>query len=231
MGRWTGAMTHGDTIVAISSAVGPAARMIVRASGAAAGALLARLTELDLTPAAARRARVRCAALDLPASIYTFVGPHSATGEDVVEFHIPGNPLLARLLLDELIRLGARQADPGEFTARGYFNGRLDLAQAEGVAATIAAHSQAELRAARQLLAGELARRLRPATDAVAETLALVEAGIDFADEGVSFLSPAQVRERVREADESVAALVAESARFERLTHEPQIVLVGRPNA
>src|SRR3954463_2360152 len=112
-------MTHGDTIVAISSAVGPAARMIVRASGTAAGEFLTRLTRLELQPAAARRARVRFAAFEFPAWTYSFIGPHSATGENVVEFHIPGNPLLARLLLDELVGLGARQADAGEFTARG----------------------------------------------------------------------------------------------------------------
>src|SRR5436190_15148432 len=105
-------MTHGDTIVAISSAVGPAARIIVRASGPAAGELLRRMAALELEGAAARRARVRFGSLEFSAWIYTFVGPRSATGEDVVEFHLPGNPLLARLLLVELVRLGARQADP-----------------------------------------------------------------------------------------------------------------------
>src|SRR5436189_6719 len=83
----------------------------------------------------------------------------------------------ARMLLDEIVRRGARQAEPGEFTARAYFNGRMDLTQAEGVAATIAAHSERELRAARQLLGGELARRLGPIMDAVAGALALIEVG------------------------------------------------------
>ena len=96
------------------------------------------------------------------------------------------------MLLDALLGAGARAAEPGEFTARAYFNGRLDLAGAEGVAATIAAQSEQELAAARQLLAGELARRLRPAMDAVAETLALTEVGIDFSDEDVTFLPPAE---------------------------------------
>src|SRR5918999_1831295 len=99
-----------DTIAAISTAVGPAARMVVRLSG-----------------------------------------PRSYTGEDVAELHVPGNPLLARMLLDELVRRGARHAEPGEFTARAYFNGRMDLSEAEGVAATIAASSEQELAAARRL--------------------------------------------------------------------------------
>jgi tRNA modification GTPase len=135
------------------------------------------------------------------------------------------------MVLAEIVRLGARHAEPGEFTARAYFNGRLDLTQAEGVAATIGAHSQRELRAARQLLGGELARRLRPVMDDVAQELALIEVGIDFADEDVTFLSAEQVRERCGGATAALDALLAESARFERLSHEPRIVLVGRPNA
>ena len=80
--------------------------------------------------------------------------------------------LLARMVLDACVNHGARLAEPGEFTARAYFNGRLDLAAAEGVAATIAAQNEAELQAARQLLAGELARRLRGPMGEIAQTLA-----------------------------------------------------------
>src|SRR5207237_7772135 len=123
------------------------------------------------------------------------------TGEDLVEFHIPGNPVLARLLLDHLRRCGARDAEPGEFTARAFFNGRLGLAEAEGVAATIAAGNENELAAARQLMAGELSRRVRPVLDHVAHTLALVEAGIDFTDEDITFLACDALRSRIAEAD------------------------------
>ncbi len=163
--------------------------------------------------------------------VYLFRGPHSYTGEDVAEFHIPGNPLLARMLLDELIARGARLAEAGEFTARAYFNGRLDLSQAEGVAATIAAGNEDELRAARQLLAGELARRVKPAMELLADTLALVEVGIDFSEEDVSFLSGGEIRERLLKIDGMLEGLLRESARFERLHHVPTFVLVGRPNA
>jgi tRNA modification GTPase len=134
-------------------------------------------------------------------------------------------------LLAEIVRRGARLAEPGEFTARAYFNGRMDLTQAEGVAATIAAQSECELRAARQLLAGELARRLTPVMDDVAQGLALVEVGIDFSDEDVTFLSADQVRARCVAAIGVLEEILSESARFERLSHEPRIVLVGRPNA
>jgi tRNA modification GTPase len=203
-------MHSGDTIVAISSAVGPGARMIVRASGPTA-AQLASSVGSGALPDAGRAARVTLsfANMAVPAWLYVFRAPRSYSGEDLVEFHLPGNPLLARMLLDTLVVQGARLADPGEFTARAYFNGRIDLTEAEGVAATIAASGERELRAARQLLAGELARRLRP----------------------VTFLSPTEVAERVGRADGMLRDLLDTSARFERLAHEPQVVLVGRPNA
>ena len=135
------------------------------------------------------------------------------------------------MLLDELIRLGARRANPGEFTARAYFNGRLDLSQAEGVASIIAANSETELRAARQLLAGELARRVKPAMDLLTETLGLVEVGIDFSEEDVEFLSSEQIQSRLSEIDTLLSDLLRDSARIERLHHTPQFVLIGRPNA
>jgi tRNA modification GTPase len=225
-------MISGDTIVALSSAVGPAARIIVRCSGPAATQLASGVFSERLPAASgAARGTFRFAHLEVPAWLYLFLAPRSYTGEDLVEFHLPGNPLLARFLLDTLTSAGARPAEPGEFTARAYFNGRIDLTAAEGVAATIAANSEQELRAARQLLAGELARRLRPASDLVAETLALVEVSIDFSDEDVTLLSVGQIAERAARADEMLRELLDGSARFERLMHEPQVVLVGRPNA
>jgi tRNA modification GTPase len=222
-----------DTIVAISSAVGSAARMIVRLSGADAIRIAKHFVDAaDFPTAAAARMRFRVRDLpEFPAWVYSFRSPRSVTGEDVIEFHLPGNPLLARMTLDDCIAHGARLADPGEFSARGYFNGRIDLAQAEGVAATIAANSAAELRAARQLLSGELARRLKPITELVTDTLALIEAGIDFVDEDISFLSREDAAARIDRTTAMLDQLLRDSTRFERLTHEPTIVLTGRPNA
>src|SRR5688572_18763510 len=225
-------MHPGDTITAISSAVGPCARIIVRLSGPDARPIASSLgPDLQLDQARAARTTLHFNHLAVPSRLYCFVAPRSYTGDDVIEFHLPGNPLLARLLLDELVRRGARHADPGEFTARAYFNGRMDLSEAEGVAATVAAQSERELHAARQLMSGELARRLRPVLDSIANSLALVEVGIDFSEEDVSFLAPAELRDRIVHCDDAVSQLLADSARFESLSHEPQIVLVGHPNA
>ena len=224
-------MIVSDTICAISSAVGPAARMIVRASGPGAFALAEALTGSSPQPRSALRTHLRFDGLVIPAWLYSFAVPRSYTGEDLVEFHIPGNPLLAKMLLEQLVKRGARHAEAGEFTARAYFNGRLELTEAEGVAATIGARSEQQLTAARQLLSGELARRLRPMMEGVADTLALVEVGIDFSDEDVTFLSSEQVKARADQIDVELDRLLRESARFERLAHEPVFVLVGRPNA
>jgi tRNA modification GTPase len=225
-------MLPGDTIAAISSASGPAARMIVRLSGPLTATIAPELTGAPIPDTnRAARTHLSFAGLRVPAWVYTFGAPRSYTGEDLTEFHLPGNPLLARILLDHLVGAGVRHAEPGEFTARAYFNGRMDLTKAEGVAAAISAQSERELFAARKLLAGELASRLRPLTESLADTLALVEAGIDFADEGVIAIAPDELRRRVTDVDAALADLLASSTRFEPLTHEPTIVLAGRPNA
>jgi tRNA modification GTPase len=224
-------MHTSDTIASLSSAVGPAARMIVRVSGPLAASLASELAGAVDPTTGASRVALSFAGLRVPAWLYVFRAPRSYTGDDLVEFHLPGSPVLARMLLDHLRRAGARDAGPGEFTARAFFNGRIGLTEAEGVAATIAANNDNELAAARQLMAGELSRRVRPALDLAAETLALVEAGIDFSDEGVTFVSPDDFRARLDRLAEMLRALTSDSAHFEQLAHEPGVVLVGRPNA
>ncbi len=225
-------MQPASTIAAFSSPAVPAARIILRLNGPDAHRIAMALTNSPEFPrASATQQFIRFNQLCCPVWIYAFHAPHSYTGDDLIEFHLPGSPVLAKLLLDELLRLGADPAEPGEFTARAYFNGKLDLTEAEGVAATIAAGNESELRAARQLLAGELARRLAPITDALAHTLALIELGIDFSEEDVTFLAGDEVRRQITDADESLGRLIEQTGRFESLNHEPRIVMAGRPNA
>ena len=221
-------MKLNDTIAAISSAAGPAARMIVRASGPDCGPILNQICPGE---GAASRRRLFVDGMIVPVWAYCFTSPHSYTGDDLFELHIPGNPLLAGNVLDRLISLGARHAEPGEFTARAYFNGRIDLSQAEGVAAVVAAGNEAELAAGRRLMAGELTRRLRPWIDQLADALALIEAEIDFSDQGTRFVSDDELNARLNAIAGQLGSLLSQSARLSRLSHEPRIVLAGRPNA
>jgi tRNA modification GTPase len=223
-------LSFDDTIAAISSAVGPAARMVVRISGPESSSLAERLGASNAGSGVVR-ATLALAGLSFPAWVYRFIAPRSYTGQDLLELHLPGNVLLARMVLDWLLAQGVRSAEPGEFTARAYFNGKLDLAQAEGVAAAIAAQSGQHLAAARQLMAGELSRRLEPIMAALADALALVEADIDFSEEDIQLLSRAEIGRRMAAILRQLQALLADSARFEKLSHEPTIVLAGRPNA
>jgi tRNA modification GTPase len=219
-----------DTIIAISSAVGPASRIILRTSGPSTKKILHDLGCAP-SPQGSSRQRITIKGMSLPATIWQFISPKSYTGQDLAEIHLPGNPLLARLVMERAMELGARAAEPGEFTSRAYFNGKLDLTQAEGIAASISARSAAELAAARQLMSGQLARRLRPIMDQITDTAALVEVGIDFSEEDVEFLSRAQVQDRLNEIDQELNTLAAQSSRFEKLAHESTLVLCGRPNA
>ncbi len=225
-------MQFDDTIAALSTAAAPAARIILRVAGPAAHSIACSLCDVQAFAAgSATRQFLSFNDLRFPVWVYAFCKPHSYTGDDLIEFHLPGSPVLAKLLLDELFSRGVRPAEPGEFTARAYFNGKMDLTEAEGVAATIAAGNTSELRAARQLMAGELARRLNPIMDGLAQTLALIEVGIDFSEEDVTFLAADELRRQIQSADDALADLLNRSSRFESLSHEPRVVLVGKPNS
>jgi len=220
-----------DTIAAISSGGGPAARMIIRASGSRCDEILHQICA-DVSPApVARRGVLTIKSLRVGAWVYRFASPKSYTGDDLFELHIPGNPLLARWILERLVELGTRRAEPGEFTARALFNARIDLSQAEGVAAVVSAGNEAELQAGRRLMAGELSLRLRPIIENVAQTLALVEAEIDFSDQDVKFLSAHEAAARLADVEGNLSRLLSGSGRLSRLSHEPRLVLAGRPNA
>ena len=225
-------MRIGDTIAAISSSVGCSPRMIVRLSGPRAWELAMHFCpEAQLISSGRIDTRFKWQGLWIPCQIYSFHAASSYTGEDQIEFHLPGNVVICKSLLNDLLMAGARSAEAGEYTFRAYFNQKMDLSEAEGVAATIAAQGRQELAAARQLMSGELSRRLMPVMDVIAETLALIEVGIDFSQEDVSVLDDAEVDRRISQSLLELNSIVSQSSRFEKLTHEPRVVLVGRPNA
>lgn len=225
-----------DTIAAVASPPGPAPfgatpRLVVRLSGPRAHEWA-----MALAPAAPSLPGAHFAHIHLPVGrlagrLWLFHAPASYTGEDVAEFHLPGSDLIARLIIEQLLRLGARQALPGEFTARAFFHGKLDLAQAEAVALLISADHARQLHAARRLLSGELSRRIAPCLDELTHMLALVEAGIDFADEGIVPLPPTELSQRTQALIATLDQLRRSAGIVRPLAATPGVVLAGRPSA
>lgn len=174
----------------------------------------------------------------IPTIVLIMPGPHSYTGEDSAELQLPGNLVLLERIVDSLLdsakrrSIPARRANPGEFTARAFLNGRMSLTQAEGVAATIAAQSDAELRAAHLLTSGSLGDFAHSLADDLATALALVEAGIDFTDqEDVVAISPADLHARLLNLQRRLEEQLRRSVGMEQLEAIPWVVLVGHPNA
>jgi len=166
----------------------------------------------------------------VPAELCLFRGPASYTGQDLVELHTIGSPPLLLMVLELLLAAGARPAEAGEFTARAFFNGKLDLAQAEGVAATVASESDAQLAAAGRLREGALSARIAAIRDELADLVALVEADIDFSDEAIEFITPADAVRRVAAIRSQMDTLLGESVVAERLDVLPWVMLVGPAN-
>ncbi len=229
----------GDTIVAVSSAPGAAPRGIVRLDGPAAASTADRLIRLaDGRRIADIPGHSRVAGSVLidadraaPALFYVFRAPRSYTRNDLIEIHTAGAPALLRVILRRAIECGARQAEPGEFTARAFLSGAMDLSRAEAVAGVIRAADDRQLAAARQLRSGRLAQRVERVVEALSDLTALVEAGIDFADEPIEFITPAALTARVDQLDAELDELASQALSVERLEETPRVLLVGRPNA
>ncbi len=225
-----------DTIVAISTAAGAASRGIVRLSGPAAAELAESVFQSQdkpLTEVASFRVvdgLLAFGQVELPARAYVFREPRSYTRQDVIELHMPGSPTAAAAVADRLVAAGARQAQPGEFTARAFLSGRIDLSAAQAVADVIDAADDAHLRAAMASLGGAVRRLCGQAVDLLAEELALVESSIDLADEGLQLDTPqAQARRLVKLADELIAA-ADRATDMSETAHHVTVVLAGLPN-
>jgi tRNA modification GTPase len=222
-----------DTIAAI--ATGPAAGGIgiVRLSGPRALAIGETIAGRRLEPRIARHAVFTDAdgqPIDDGIALH-FRGPASFTGEDVVELQAHGSPVLLRELVARCVQLGARQAQPGEFSQRAFLAGKLDLAQAEAIADLIAAGDLQAARAARRSLDGVFSQRVAALMDQVLRLRVHVEAAIDFADEDLDTLGGAALREGLQAARATLARLQQDAAHGQRLRDGLHVVLVGPPNA
>jgi len=168
--------------------------------------------------------------LDSGIALY-FPGPNSFTGEDVVELHGHGGPMVVSMLVDAAVALGARMAEPGEFTRRAFLNDKLDLAQAEAIADLIESGTEQAARAALRSLTGEFSALVAQVAAKVEHLRLFVEAAIDFPEEEIDFLSDAQLHDAITAADEAFAALVAQAKVGRVLREGYRVVIVGKPNA
>jgi tRNA modification GTPase len=222
-----------DTIFAPATAPGRAAVAVVRLSGPRAGTALSALAGRRPPPRLAALRKLRDVAgrgLD-EALVLWMPGPSSYTGEDSVELHLHGGPAVVAGVLEALAGLGLRLAEPGEFTRRAFENGRLDLAQAEGVADLIEAETEAQRRQALDQLDGALGRAREAWRSDLVEALALLEAAVDFPDEDL----PEDVAARARPALERLLIALRSALqgveRAERVRDGYAIALTGAPNA
>lgn len=224
-----------NTIVAVSTAPGRAAIAVIRLSGPAAGAALDAIAGARPEP---RRAALRTFCdprtrepIDRGLALW-FPGPASVTGEDLAELHIHGGRAVVAAMLDAaLAQDGMRAAEPGEFTRRAFANGRMDLAEAEGLADLLEAETDAQRRLALRQSGGALSRTIESWRAGVTAAMALIEAGIDFSEEdGVPAEVRAQAKAEVKALAEALRAAIADK-RAERLRDGFQIAILGRPNA
>ena len=222
-----------ETIVAAATPPGRGGIGIVRISGPAATRIATAMLGAVPEPRYATYARFIATdgeAIDSGLALF-FAAPNSYTGEDVLELHGHGGPVLLEGLIARAVELGARRALPGEFTQRAYLNDKMDLAQAEAVADLIDAGSEAAARAALRSLQGEFSAQVRTLDEMLAQLRAHVEATIDFPTDEIDFLADRALLDRLAAVRAQCAALQAAAAQGRLLTEGLTVVIAGAPNA
>lgn len=225
-------MSPSDTIAAIATASAAGGIGVVRISGPASAEIARNI--LGACPApryAAYRSfmEVDGSVIDRGIAIY-YKAPHSYTGEDVLELQGHGGTALMQLLLARCITLGARQAEPGEFTRRAYLSGKLDLAQAEAVADVINAATAEAARSAVRSLAGEFSSHVNRLLSLLVSLRMYVEACLDFPEEEIDFISQGNIAQKLSALEQELASLFMQARQGNLLREGMHVVLVGQPN-
>ncbi len=221
-----------DVIAAIATAPGRGGIGVVRISGACLDPFFQGFLGRTPTPRRASFARFLDAegqALDEGIALY-FQAPHSFTGEDVLELQGHGGPQVLALLLERCLALGARLAEPGEFSRRAFLNERIDLAQAESIADLIDAQSREAARSAVRSLSGEFSRHIQALVAALVQLRMLVEATLDFPEEEIDFLEKADAFGQLDRIDTHLDNVLAQARQGALLREGLNVVLIGQPN-
>jgi tRNA modification GTPase len=228
----TAGLASGDVIAAVATPAGRGGIGIVRISGPDLAAWAEPLLGRPFTPRTAMRATFRDASgatLDDGIALF-FPAPRSYTGEDVLELQGHGGPVVVAMILRRALELGARLAEPGEFTRRAFLNGRMDLAQAEAVADVIDASTEAAARSALRSLGGEFSRQVRALVDRLIELRMLVEAGLDFPEEEIDPVHRTDIDARLATLRSALDDVVRRARQGSVLRAGITLVLAGRPN-
>jgi tRNA modification GTPase len=225
-----------DTIVAISTPPGRGGLGVVRLSGPEAREITERVLRFSPAPA---WASWRASLAELPdrdgapvdqVVVTWFQAPRSYTAEDVIEISCHGSPVVLRFLVERAVEQGARLAEPGEFTLRAYLNGRIDLPRAEAIRELIEARTLYQAKVAAQQMEGSVSRRIAPLKEQLLVMIALLEAGIDFAEDDISVATPDQLLARLDPLEKGLAALTASFAYGRLVFSGFSLAIVGRPN-
>ncbi len=226
-------VTTSETIAAIATAPGKGGVGVIRVSGPKAAELGQALAGRNLPEREAVYAQFKDQngnLLDAGLAIY-FAGPRSFTGEDVVEFHGHGGPVILDTLIAELISLGARQARAGEFSERAFLNDKIDLVQAEAIADLIDSTTAAAARGAAKSMQGAFSEHINKLQAELIELRVYVEAAIDFPEEEIDFLADDGIRSRIDAVIEKLHATLRQAGQGAILRNGLTVVLAGKPNA
>lgn len=227
-----GAAASGDTIAAIATPPGRGGIGVVRISGPAASSVATGILGARPRPRFAAYGTFRDAGggtIDSGIALF-FRAPRSFTGEDVLELHGHGGPVVLDLLLARTLELGARAARPGEFSERAFLNGKLDLAQAEAIADLIESSSAEAARAAQRSLEGAFSTRIHELVQHLVDLRSFVEAAIDFAEEELELLDTGQVHQRLGSIEAQLTETLVSARRGTLLREGAVVVIAGRPN-
>ena len=223
------------TIVALATPPGHSAIGVVRLSGPSAFSILQSLTKLDVV----EPGRATLHTLKDPVSnevidravVTCFKSPNSFTGEDVIEISCHGSPVLLRRIINTVLQMDARLAEPGEFTLRALTNGKLDLSQAEAIRDLIEARTEAAARQALRQMSGAMSATLRPLEERLLDIIVLLESAVEFVEDDLPQIQLQQIRLRLTELDSELETLASSYRTGHLLRDGLKVTITGPPNA
>ena len=222
-----------DNIVAIATANGYSGVGIIRISGNNLLPLLEHLTSIkNITPKMARYSDFLNKNNEVIDSglVLFFKAPQSFTGEDVIELHGHGSPIVLQMLVNRALELGCRRAEPGEFSRRAYLNGKIDLLQAESILDLIHAESESSAKGALKSLKGTFSKHINAINQQLIDLRMFVEASLDFPEEDIEFIANAKIKDKLQSLQLDIKKLLANTKQGVILNNGANIVIIGRPN-